>query len=145
MTSVSNGAGEDSDLYPKISDTAGQTSHAELMYRLERLEEKTKSRSLQRHEENTKLHQIISELDNRIDKQEAEVAILAKNGADQLALLNKIHDAIAGSLGAAGILERVKVVETDMRTLEKRMFIASGGLVILGFVATIINWKDIIK
>lgn len=138
----------DTDTYVPGADPRREhhgVSSKDFVERLDIIEAQMRARADRRHAENEKMHQIIGQMSERIDKHDDELATLKENGGQQLNVLNQIKDALIGNMGSPGIVKRLELLETRNSDLEKKVFIATGVIVILGFVATIINWKDVIK
>ena len=121
-------------------------THRELSERLDRMEQYQRDRAKARHETNDKIHSILGELSVRVDKAEDEITTLSKTTAEQVALLRDIRAALTGSetTGSVGLVKRLEMLEARVGSLETKLFIATGALTILGFIATLINWKGVL-
>jgi hypothetical protein len=88
-------------------------SNRDFMREIDMLREELRKRKDERHESNTKVHQLFGEVSMRLDQHDDEIKALRDQGAEQLAVLRDIKTTLIGAYGSDGITARLKNLEAE--------------------------------
>ena len=96
-------------------------TNRDFMHELDALRAELNKRKDERHESNTKVHQLFGEVSMRLDQHDDEIKEIKQNGAKTLEVLTEIKAIMNGAYGTEGVMARLRNLEDECEARDKQL------------------------